>query len=34
MRPHGNVPVSAILLIVGAVLCFTLLDATDRKSVV
>ena len=27
MRAHGHVPPSAILLIVGAVLCFTILDA-------
>lgn len=27
MRAHGHVPASAILLIVGAVLCFTILDA-------
>ena len=30
MRPHAHVPLSAILLIVGAVLCFTLLDATVK----
>jgi len=30
MRPQAHVPLSAILLIVGAVLCFTLLDATVK----
>jgi len=29
-RPHANVPPSAILLIVGAVLCFTVLDTTVK----
>lgn len=38
MRTHGHAPTSAILLIVGAVLCFTMLDAivkilTQRYSV-
>ena len=31
MRPHAHVPLSAIALIVGAVLCFTLLDATVKQ---
>jgi drug/metabolite transporter (DMT)-like permease len=30
MRPQAHVPLSAILLIVGAVLCFTFLDATVK----
>ncbi len=30
MRPHAHVPPSAVGLIVGAVLCFTLLDATVK----
>jgi len=29
-RPHGHVPPSAVLLIVGAVFCFTLLDTTVK----
>jgi drug/metabolite transporter (DMT)-like permease len=33
MRPHAHVPVGAILLIVGAVLCFTLLDAVVKALV-
>jgi drug/metabolite transporter (DMT)-like permease len=31
MRPHGHVPLSAILLIVSSVLCFTILDATVKS---
>jgi len=31
VRPHAHVPLSAIALIVGAVLCFTLLDATVKQ---
>ena len=30
MRPHAHVPLSAILLIVASVLCFTFLDATVK----
>ena len=30
MRHHAHVPLSAVLLIVGSVLCFTVLDATVK----